>query len=104
MARLVASHDLHDVPRIQTQPSRPTPEVLPGPVAQRFELNPDEILDRTHQPAFQAAVYLLRRVANLPLKDVSALAAVSISRISRIQSTTNRELLCWPADGAGGWV
>ncbi len=68
-------------------------------VAQRFELKPDEILDRTHQPAFQAAVYLLRRVANLPLKDVSALAGVSISRISRIQSTIDREPLGGPLMG-----
>jgi len=30
-------------------------------------------------------------VANLALKDVSALAGVSISRISRIQSTTERK-------------
>ena len=65
-------------------------------MAQRFELKRDEVLDRAHQPAFQAAVYLLRRVANLPLKDVSALAGVSISRISRIQSTIDREPLGGP--------
>ncbi len=49
------------------------------------------LLNRAHQPAFQAAVYLLRRVANLPLKDDSALAGVSISRVSRMQSTIGRE-------------
>jgi len=90
MARLVASQDLDDVPRTQTQPARPTPEALLADVAQRFELKREEVLDRAHQPAFQAAVYLLRRVANLSLKDVSALASVSISRISRIQSTIER--------------
>ncbi len=55
MARLVASQDLHDVPRIQTQPTPPTPEVLLDAVAQRFELKPDEVLQRTHQPAFRAS-------------------------------------------------
>ncbi len=91
MARLVAGQDLNDVPSMQTQPARPTPEALLGAVAQSFEVKREAVLDRAYQPAFQAAVYLLRRVANLPLKDVSALAGVSISRISRIQSTIERQ-------------
>ncbi len=91
MARLVAGQDLNDVPSMQTQPARPTPEALLGAVAQSFEVKREAVLDRAYQPAFQAAVYLLRRVANLPLKEVSALAGVSISRVSRIQSTIERQ-------------
>ncbi len=96
MARLVADEDLDDVPQIQSQPTRPMPEAVLEAVAQSFKLDRDEVPERAHQPAFQAAVYLLRRVANLPLKDVSALVGVSISRISRIQSTIEREALSGP--------
>jgi hypothetical protein len=91
MARLVATQDLDDVPRAQAQPARPTPEALLAAVAKAFKVRLDGVLNRTHQPAFHAAVYLLRRVANLPLKDVSALAGVSISRVSRIQSSIEGE-------------
>jgi transcription initiation factor TFIIIB Brf1 subunit/transcription initiation factor TFIIB len=40
---------------------------------------------REHQQAFQAWVYLLRRVANLPLQEVANRSNVSPSRISKIQ-------------------
>ena len=43
-------------------------------------------LDRAvRQDVFQVTVYLLRRAANLSLKEVSALAGVSPPRISQIQ-------------------
>ena len=45
----------------------------------------EKVLDRSCQQAFQAAVYLLRRAANLPLREVASLSGVSPSRVSHIQ-------------------
>lgn len=55
-------------------------------MARAFEIAREAVLDRSHQAAFKTAVYLLRRVCNLPLADVARLGAVSASRISRIQA------------------
>jgi hypothetical protein len=60
-------------------------------VAEAFDLAPDAILDRSHPPAFRAAVYLLRRVCNLPLAQTAHLAGVSVSRVSRIQAQVERD-------------
>jgi transcriptional regulator with XRE-family HTH domain len=53
-----------------------------------------DVLDRASGSAFKAAVYLLRREANLSLKEVAVLAGVSCPRISQIQ----RELDLAPDD------
>ncbi len=55
-------------------------------VADVFQITPQVVLDRSHQLAFKAAVYLLRRTCNLPLGEVARLGGVSPSRISRIQA------------------
>lgn len=70
--------------------ARPTADEVLEAVATAFGPGHKRVLDRAHQPAFQLAVFLLRRVCNLPLKEVSAMAGVSPSRISKIQGHIER--------------
>jgi len=86
MSRLVARQNLNAVPKEQTRPDRPMPEEVVSAVAAAFQITPQVVLDRSHQLAFKAAVYLLRRTCNLPLGEVARLGGVSPSRISRIQA------------------
>lgn len=74
-----------DVPLLQRQPTRPPPEEVLDAVGTAYGLAPTTVLDRSYQPAFRAAVYLLRRVCNLPLKEVATRAGVSPPRVSQIQ-------------------
>ena len=97
MARRVAGQNLEAVPKAQTRPDRATLEEVLGAVAAAFAIEPKQVLSRNHQAVFQAAVFLLRRVCNLPLKEVSALAGVSSSRISKIQSHFERTAPSEPA-------
>lgn len=54
-------------------------------VVKAFGTTPEQIRNRRHQRAFQAWVYLLRRAANLSLREVAEKARVSPGRISQIQ-------------------
>jgi transcriptional regulator with XRE-family HTH domain len=55
-------------------------------VAEAAGVPPPTALDRhARQDVFQVTVYLLRRAANLSLKEVAGLAHVSPPRISQIQ-------------------
>jgi len=99
MSGLVAQQNLDAVPKMQTHPERPLAEDVVGTVARAFEIPPEVVLDRSHQAAFKTAVYLLRRVCNLPLTDVARLGGVSASRISRIQAEMEKGGI---PDGAAG--
>lgn len=90
MARRLQGRDLEAVPHAQAKPLRPRAQTLLLEVARAFDLTREQLLRREHQPAFQAAVYLLRRAANLSLKETAELTGVSPSRISRIQSDMER--------------
>ena len=47
---------------------------------------PEGVFDRKlNKEGFQVLVYLLRRVRNLALKEVAAMARMSCSRVSQIQ-------------------
>ena len=83
--RFDRARDLNAIPLEQTRPDRPTAEEVVSAVADVFEFAPEVVLDRSHQSAFKAAVYLLRRACNLPLTETVRLGGVSPSRISRIQ-------------------
>ncbi len=91
MEKLLARRSLTDVPAAQRRPTRPTGEEILQAVAQAYKIPPTEVLERSHPIAFQAAVYLLRRAANLSLKAVSGMSGVSAPRISQIQSKLERE-------------
>lgn len=85
MDTLVQGQTWSEVPAVQRQPLRPTVDEVLQHVCDVYGVAREELLTRVHQPAFQAAIYLLRRAANLPLKEVAALGGVSPSRVSHIQ-------------------
>lgn len=91
MARLVQGKRVQGISRVQFQPRRPGPEEVMAVVARAFGVSSSQVLDRSHPPAYQAAVYLLRRVANLSLREVAERVRVSPGRISQIQAKIERE-------------
>lgn len=86
MEALASEQSAEDVPRAQRSPARPGPDDIVREVATAFGVPSTQVLDRSSGPAFKAAVYLLRRAANLGLKEVARLASVSSPRISQIQT------------------
>ncbi len=79
-----------NVPAAQRQPTRPTMGEVIEAVAAAYDLSRDDLLLRRDPVAFRAAVYLLRRAANLPLKQVAGLFAISQPWVSRIQGRIER--------------
>ena len=91
MERLTQGKALRNVPRLQQRPARPTPEAIMALVQNAYRIKDEKALrTRTHQAAFQAWVYLLRRAANLPLQAVAHRSGVSASRVSHIQRAIER--------------
>lgn len=85
MQQRIPHQGVADIPREQLQPVRPDAETILQIVADYFGCAIEEILSRVHREGYLLAVYLLRRVVNMPLADVAALVAVSTSRVSQIQ-------------------
>jgi REP element-mobilizing transposase RayT len=82
---LLKGKNLRDVPRAQQQPLRPTQEQVVECILDAFAVTERQLWRRENQEAFQVAVYLLRRVASIPIRDVARLGGVSAARISAIQ-------------------
>ena len=82
---LLKGKDLRNVSKAQQQPLRPTKEQIVQCVLDAFALTEQQLWKRGNQEAFQAAVYLLRRVAKLPVRDVAQLGSVSAGRVFAIQ-------------------
>ena len=76
---------LSAIPGTQIPSNRPDLRIVVQDVAAAYKIDPDTLFTRVHQAAFQACVYLLRRVSNMPLRNVADIAGVSPSRISHIQ-------------------
>lgn len=85
MAQLVRGKSVTNVPRAHTQPSRLSSDQVLEHVAVAYRLQVPRIVDRSHRAAYQTAVYLLRRVANEPLRAVAVRFRISPSRVSKIQ-------------------
>ena len=86
MAERVRGLPPDQVPKAMLRPDRPTGDEIVAAVAAAAGVQPASVFDRrAHQDVFQVAVYLLRRGANMSLREVAALAAVSPPRISQIQ-------------------
>jgi putative transposase len=86
MAEQVRALPADQVPRAMLRPNRPTRDAIIAAVAKAAGVPAATALDRrARQDVFQVTVYLLRRSANLSLKEVAALAQVSPPRISQIQ-------------------
>lgn len=64
MALRVAGENPEAVPEAHTRPERATPQDVLGAVAAAFGIEANRVLSRTHRAAFQAAVFLLRRVCS----------------------------------------
>jgi putative transposase len=92
MQGMAASHSSANVPRAQRLPVRPSPDAILQTVATAHNLPKEKVLDRSSSGrAFKLAVYLLRRRGNLALREVAALAGVSVSRVSQIQAEIEAE-------------
>lgn len=86
MERLAQAVPMANVPQRQRHPAHPTATAVTAQVLSAYRIKDEKTLrTREHQEAFQTWVYLLRRVANLPLQEVTNQSKVSPSRISKIQ-------------------
>lgn len=74
------------VSRRQLNPVRPSAQAVLRAVADAYGIKSAAALKRHSGPAFKQAVYLLRRRANLSLREVAAMAGVTIGRVAQIQS------------------
>ncbi len=84
MAQLMEGRRLTNVPAVQTHPTRLTPAEVLDRVGEVYGLSQAAVLTRACTAAYRSGAYLLRRAANLPLRQVAGLFGVSPSRISHI--------------------
>ena len=84
------------VARSQLQPTRPSAQAIEAAVAKCYGVPVANVLERSNADARKATVYLLRRVANLPLALVAKRAGVSPPRVSQIQAAIERGKLDQP--------
>ena len=87
MQKRVNNEDLTNVSRVQRQPSNPESDAIIAAVSKAYSISVANVLQRNHKEAFNAAVYLLRRVGNLPLRPVAEMAGISTGRVSQIQAS-----------------
>ena len=86
IANRISKLSLDQVSSKVTNPARPTAEKVLELVAAAAGISQPLLFNRKASPeAFRATVYLLRRVSNIPLREVAALAGTSQGRISQIQ-------------------
>lgn len=85
MQQLIEDDLIEGIPSEQTNPARPTIEAIIEQITQRYKISEQVLWSRENQEAFKAGVYLLRRVSNLPLKEVATIVGISVARISQIQ-------------------
>ena len=74
------------LPKAQRKPLTPSVDEIINTVGSVYGISASEVLDRNHVEAYWLAVYLMRRVGNLPLGDVARRFGVSPARISQIQT------------------
>ena len=86
MERLAQGKPVANVPRAHTRPTRLSAHAVTQAVLSAYRIADEKTLrSRNDQAAFQAWLYLLRRAANLPLREVARQGTVSPSRVSKIQ-------------------
>ncbi len=99
LQRRLPTRPVKGVVRSQLQPLRPSAEAVEAAVAKAYRTSPGKVLDRANAGAYKAAVYLLRRVANLPLAAVAKRAGISLPRVSQIQAEIEKGKLAEPLKG-----
>ncbi len=73
--------------------ARPQVDDVFEAVMDEYNFSRNGVLDRRNKEAFRMLIYLLRRICNMPLRDVATLAGVSLGRVSQIQrEVMNAEL------------
>jgi hypothetical protein len=86
LALMVNGKSLDQVPSAAADPLRPTRDQIISAVAAAAGIREIDATNRVDHPeVFPVTAYLLRRAANLPLRDVAALGGVSPGRVSQIQ-------------------
>lgn len=99
VARRLPGRPVRGIARSQLQPLRPDAAAIEAGVAKAYRISRARVLNRASGEAYKAMVYLLRRVANLPLAEVAKRAGISLPRVSQIQAETERGKLTEPLKG-----
>jgi prophage DNA circulation protein len=86
MEKRLSGKSPRDIARRQLSPARPTAQAVVRAVAEVHGIKPVAALQRKSGAAFKQALYLLRRRANLSLREVAEMAGVTIGRVAQIQS------------------
>lgn len=71
MQTFVDGKGVQGIIKAHSTPTRPRPEEIETTVGRAYGLGAAQVLDRRHPEAYWLAVYLLRRVGNLSLRDVA---------------------------------
>jgi len=87
MEKLAAGQNKEGIPQSHRRPTRPGADAVLRDVAKAFGVQAKSIRSRRPPLAFQAWVYLLRRAANLSLRETAERTGISPGRISQIQRT-----------------
>lgn len=85
MKSLIKGKRWNEVPQVQQLPNRPQAEMVLRAVSETYDVERRDILNRSHLKGYTVAVYLLRRVVNMHLREVADLFRISVSRVSKIQ-------------------
>jgi hypothetical protein len=86
MQNIVDRRAARGIAKAQRKPLTPSVDEIVNMVGSAYGISASEVLDRDNVEAYWLAVYLMRRVGNLPLWDVSRRVGVSPARISQIQT------------------
>jgi hypothetical protein len=86
MQNLVGRKVVRGIAKAQTTPLRPSVDDIVATIGRRYGMAASDVLDKRRPEAYWLAIFLMRRAANLSLREVADLAKVSPARISQIQS------------------
>ena len=86
MEALASESAPENIPDAQLRPTRPSIDTVLQQVAKQQGVSAEMILSRASKSGYRQAVYLLRRKANLSLKEVAQLFGISAGRVSQIQN------------------
>lgn len=86
MQNFVNRRAVRGIAKAQRKPSTPGVDEIVNTVGSAYGISASQVLDRNYVEAYWLAVYLMRRLGNLPLGDVARRVGVSPARISQIQT------------------
>jgi len=90
MQRRLPGRPVKGISRSHLEPLRPGAAAIEARVAKAYRIPTERVLERASGEAFKAAVYLLRRAANLSLAEVAKRAGLSPPRVSQIQTEVEK--------------